>query len=426
MTPNVLVVLTDQQTATAMSCAGNPYLATPALDALAARGTRFTRAHCTQPLCTPSRASMLTGRMPTELGVTVNAGRLTGVPAEQQLGRVFTAAGYDCGYAGKWHVPELAVPAGAGFRRVHGESEDRLVADCAAFLAEPRDRPYLLVASLTEPHGICQWARGQTPPSGDVSDVDSAGWPPLPPNFAIGGYDAELPRIAQARSPHSYPTAGWDEDRWRRYRFAYHRLCERADAQVGRLLELVDEDTVVVFSADHGDQAGAHRWNQKWVLHAESVEVPLIVAAPDGRRGATSDALVSVGLDLLPTLCDYAGIVPPQGIEGRSLRPVVTAGTPDGWRDTVYAETEWEVPGVQHLTGRMVRTDRFRYVCYAWGRHREQLYDLHADPGELTNLAPVGSYAGVLADHRRRLAAHAAGIGDRFTRFVPAADAPFR
>lgn len=390
---NVLLVLTDQHSADALSCAGNPYLETPALDALAARGTRFTNAYCTQPLCTPSRASLMTGRMPTEVGVTRNEGALD--TYEGTMPQIFGAAGYDCGYAGKWHLPELAVPQESGFRNLHGPSDDGLVEACHAFMKEPRDRPYLLVASFTEPHGICQWARGQVPPSGPVPAGE---WPPLLPNHGVGGYDAELPRLAQAAQPHSYPTATWTEDDWRAYRHAYYRLVERADAMVGRLLDAVDlNDTFVLFTADHGDQAGAHRWNQKWVLHEECLSVPLITSTGGG---AVSHQLVSNGLDVLPML--------------------VAAGPPVVRRDAVFSETEWVVPGMQHLTGRSVRTEHFRYTCYAWGRHREQLFDLRTDPGELVNLATTSHYGQALRSHRDLLRAHVQATGDRFVRFLPA------
>lgn len=425
--PNVLVVLTDQQSGSAMSCAGNPHLDTPHLDALAARGTRFPRAYCTQPLCTPSRASMWTGRMPSEVGVTGNDGALQGEHAEEQLGRLLSRAGYDCGYAGKWHLPELDVPASSGFRRVHPESEDGLVASCAEFLAEERDTPFLLVVSLTEPHGICEWARGQTPPSGEVEEADWTQWPPLPANHAIAPYDAELPRTARTQIPQTMPVLGWSETEWRRYLYAYHRLCERADAQVGALVDALGaaghgEDTVILFSADHGDQMSAHQWNQKWVLNEESVNVPLIVVEPGAAGGAVDDRLVSVGIDLLPTVAAAARVQAPADLRGRSLlsadRGDERAGT--GGHEHVFAETRWVVDGIHDLSGRMVRDQRYKYTCYAWGRNREQLVDLAADPGEMVNLASTGAHTDRLDAMRELLRAAAVADGDtRFARFVP-------
>jgi len=426
-TPNILVVLTDQQTATALSCAGNPDLNTPHLDQLAARGTRFNWAYCTQPLCTPARASLWTGRTPTECGVRFNGRRLAERVAGDQAGVLLSRAGYDCGYAGKWHLPELDAPEHSGFRQVHAEREDGLVDSCTTFLSESRCRPFFLVASLTEPHGICQWARGQTPPSGSLPVPEPDDWPALPANYAVPSYEAAMPVLARSATPHAYPTEGWDEDQWRRYRYAYYRLCERADAQVGALLDALrtsgqEDGTVVIFSSDHGDQLGAHQWNQKWVLYEESLRVPLIAAGPGFSPGEICDDLISVGLDLMPTLCAIADVQPPDGLTGRSLMdrdaPV---------RETLFAETAWEVADVPHLTGRSVRDQRYKYTCYAWGRNREQLVDLENDPGEMSNLSSLGSQAERLDQMRQLLRAEALRVDDhKLAGFIPDAGAAAR
>lgn len=420
---NVLVLLTDQQSATAMSCAGNSDLSTPHLDGLAAAGTRFARAYCAQPLCTPSRASMWTGRTPTELSVRGNGQRLAPADLERSLGRLFDDHGYDCGYAGKWHVPELDVPEYSGFTRVHPETEVGLVDACSRFLAEDRDRPFLLVASLTEPHGICEWARGQTPPSGWVPEVAWSELPALPENHPVAAYEAELPGIARSRTPHATPTIQWPPDLWRQYRHAYYRLCERADAMIGQILARLRasghaDDTLIVVTSDHGDQMGAHGWSQKWVLYEESVHVPLIVVEPGHRNpGDVRAELVSTGLDILPTLAAAAGIAAPEGVVGQSLLESDRAAH---WRTRVFAETMWTVPGVDNLTGRMVRDGRFKYTCYAWGRYREQLVDLDTDPGEMQNLARVGAHADRLRAMRELLHEECLRVGDeRFARLVP-------
>ncbi|MFJ2781420.1 sulfatase [Kitasatospora sp. NPDC087315] len=424
--PDILVVLTDQQTADAMSAAGNPHLATPHMDALAAVGTRYRQAYCAQPLCTPSRASLLTGRLPSTLGVTGNSSG-----PEPLLGRLFAEAGYDCGYGGKWHLPELDLPDGRGFRRIHPAGDDAGLAHAAAgFIREPRERPFLLVASFLEPHGICEWARGQDPRTGPLPappPVEQC--PPLPANFPPAPYEARLPRLAQQAWPHTHPTAQWREDDWRRYRYAYYALVERVDRHLGLLLDALRErpggrETVVVFSSDHGDGAGAHRWNQKWALYEESVRVPFLVAGPgapgpggqsgDAAAGAVSDRLVSTGLDLVPTLCDLAGVTPPPGLPGRSVR----SREP---RETVVVETRWELPGFNNALGRMIRDERHKYVCYAWGDHREQLFDLTADPGEMVNLAVDTRHSALLDRFRGLLDEHCARTADPFARFVPTA-----
>ncbi|MGW7584808.1 sulfatase family protein [Kitasatospora sp. NPDC054768] len=416
--PDVVLILTDQQTADAMSAAGNPYLRTPAMDALAAAGTRYPNAYCAQPLCTPSRASLMTGRLPSTVGVTGN----TGGPEDPLLGRLFTEAGYDCGYGGKWHLPELDLPADRGFRRIHpaGGDDAGLARAAAEFVRAPRERPFLLVASFLEPHGICEWARGQDPRTGPLPPAPPVPrLPPLPANFPVGPYDPALPRLARLAQPHTHPTAEWREDDWRRYRHAYYALVERVDRHIGLLLEALaergtDRGTVVVFSSDHGDGAGAHRWNQKWALYEECVRVPLVVSAPGVAAGAVDERLVAAGLDLIPTLCDLAGIEGPDGLPGRSVR----APRP---HDSVVVETRWEIPGFNNALGRMVRAGRHKYVCYAWGDHREQLFDLAADPGELVNLAVDARHAALLDRFRALLSEHCAEVADPFARFVPRA-----
>ena len=447
--PNVLVIMTDQHSATAMSCAGNTDVATPAIDSLAESGIRFRRAYCASPLCAPSRASMMTGRLPSQLGMDDNVAVPSTPFPDRCMGRIFAEAGYDCAYAGKWHVPgavhyrsgDHGGPANqgvaSGFTEIFSGGHEGLAQACANFLADParQDKPFLLVASFNEPHGICEWARGQTPPSGEVDDVDWRELPVLPPNFAAGSEEPEALRLVQKYAWNVHPTQQWGAEQWRRYRYAYFRLVERVDAEIAALLSALSaaglgDDTLIVLTADHGDMQGAHGWNQKKNLYEESAGVPFIVVPPAGATSAgIRDELVSVGLDLLPTLCDYADIPGEPDWLGSSVRPLVEQQSDDARpevREHVVSETQWMYgglmppPAMAYLIARMLRTPRYKYVCYSWGRHREQLYDLSQDPGEMINLATSGAHQDVLADHRRRLAGHCDEVGDPFRRYVPA------
>jgi arylsulfatase A-like enzyme len=327
-------------------------------------------------------------------------------------------------------------PTASGFTEIYAGTHEGLATACGEFLAadERRESPFLLVASFNEPHGICEWARGQTPPSGEVAEVDWRELPVLPPNFAAGSEEPEALRLVQQFAWTVHPTLHWDEERWRRYRHAYFRLCERVDAEIGTMLGELDasglrEETLIVFTSDHGDMQGAHGWNQKKTLYEESAGVPFIVVPPSAASdGTTRGELVSVGLDLLPTMCDYAGIKPDSELAGRSLRELVEppADARPGWRTQVVAETEWTFPGLMPppvmsgLTARMVRTPGYKYLCHSWGAHREQLFDLRRDPGEMINLATSGAHQDVLSDHRRRLIEHCGALDDPFGRYVPA------
>ncbi len=395
------------------------------MDSLAQRGMRFTQAYCTQPLCTPSRASLFTGFMPHEVGVQRNGLAITDTMVGQGIGHLLSRAGYDCGYGGKWHVPEASLPEGHGFERVAPFGDDGLTDACVAFLQRPRERPFFLVASYDNPHNICEWARRQPLPWGRVADPASlADCPNLPANFAPPSFEPEIIRIEQDANRQLYPAVSFTEDDWRRYRYAYCRLVEKVDAQVGRLLEALDrnglcDSTVVVFTSDHGDGNGAHRWNQKSVLYEDVIRVPLLIAAPGNLLSdAQCASLVSTGLDVYPTLCAYAGVTPPPGRAGYPLQPLIEGTNRPSWRDELVVQTFFDGGRGYNTVGRMLRTLRYKYVVYHMGRHREQLFDLEQDPGEMVNLAVEQRHAGVLAEHRRRLAAWCEQISDPFRKHL--------
>jgi len=419
--PNILYILTDQQSASALGCVDPENLTTPAMDGLAAGGVRFDRAYCTYPLCSPSRASMITGLMPHQVGVYDNEQTIAEPWANRELGHVMAAAGYDCAWGGKWHVPERSLPGGHGFRTICPFDDLDLADRCIQFLERPRDDPFFLVASFDNPHNICEWARQQPLPWGAVAEAPIADCPNLPPNFLPPAYEAEAVAAERTPRPRSIFRGGsLTEDEWRLYRHVYFRLTEKVDAEIGRILAALrssglEEETLVIFSSDHGDGMGAHRWNQKSVLYEESVRVPLILSWP-GRieAGIVDDEhLASNGLDLYPTICDFAGVEPPRDLIGRSLRPLVDRAETEEWRHYVVAETLFGAHiGGLGTEGRMVRSARFKYVRYSWGRNREQLYDLAADPGEMVNLAVESRFRELLDEHRHLLSAWSEATGD--------------
>lgn len=169
--PNVLVILTDQQRAGMLSCAGNPYVRTPNMDSLAQSGVRFERAYVTNPVCSPSRMSLMTGRMPSAIGMECNEdGRHVAVPRpmlEASLGNAFRRAGYQTVYGGKVHLPRAGDGNGGqdnldafGFETLSRDQRGELAWSCAAFLREKHERPFLMVASFINPHDICFMAIG--------------------------------------------------------------------------------------------------------------------------------------------------------------------------------------------------------------------------------------------------------------------------
>ncbi|MHB9131779.1 MAG: sulfatase family protein [Armatimonadota bacterium] len=421
--PNILVLMTDQQYAGAMSCAGNSDLQTPAMDSLAAQGVRFDSAYCTYPMCIPARESLLTGRMASALGYRNWGDSIAETYTQQQLGFLVRDAGYDCVYGGKLHAPSNDATL-HGFRPLCGQDDTMLAESCIEYVHDARE-PFLLVASFDNPHNICEWARNQNLPWGNVPAAPTDTCPLLPANFAIPAYEPQVIRVIQHRDPPVYPMADATPDQWRQYRHAYYRLVEQADRGIERILDALhdqglDSNTVILFTSDHGDGLGAHQWNQKSILYEECIRVPLVVY--DGRApltgGSVRRELVS-HVDVLPTVCDYAGIPVPTGVTGRSLRPFLDGHDTPAWRDEVVVET-WPFQGDPTRTlGRMLRTARYKYAVYSWGRYREQLFDLDTDPGEMVNLAVSAKCAPILQEHRERLRRYCAHTGDEFITAIP-------
>lgn len=412
--PNILYIMTDQHQAQALSCAGNPDLNTPNLDRLSGNGMRFTKAYVTFPLCTPSRSSMITGKMPHQLGIYSNKDGNNEMPEAERLkglGHLMSNAGYDCAYGGKWHVHTAAMTAGNGFQKIAGFGDIGLAEKCIEFLENGRqpDKPFFLVASFDNPHNICEWARSQPLPYGDIPPAPVELCPALPANFARVPDEPEVIRLEQQFMPRLYPTRNYQEEDWRQYRNAYYRLVEKVDAEIGKILTALQafglaENTLVIFSSDHGDGNAAHGWNQKTVLYEESIKVPLIVQYPGRiRPGTVNDELVSTGLDLLPTLADYAGAEIPPDLAGKSWRPLLDNPAEPWQRDYLVIETMFDGPTALQTMGRAVVSKQYKYVLYGWGKFREQLYDLENDPGEMKNLAMDPAYQKHLNEYRHIL-----------------------
>jgi choline-sulfatase len=406
--PNVVVIMADQWAAHAMSCAGSSTVHTPNLDRLAASGTRFERAYTTFPLCVPARSSLITGHFPHELGIKGNTAAPATRPGTRpdSLGHWFSAAGYDCAYAGKWHAPAASAEAQDGFEVVHPFGDKGLTRSVVSWLESRTDTdvPFLLFVSFDNPHTICEYARGQHLPYGDVqapATVRDA--PPLPLNFANAPFSPQALAFEKVQAEAAYGTAEYTADDWRLYRHAYAQLIERTDKEIGVVTEALDRfglaaNSVIAFTSDHGDGDAAHGWNQKTSLQEESIRVPLLLSGPGIRNAHVSNQMVSVGLDLHPTLCGAAGIPAPTGAKG--INCLTEKRMP---AEGVAVETAFGTSQRPTTTGRSIVTSQYKYTIYSWGKYREQLVDLIADPGELRNLAEESAFDEVLEEFRERL-----------------------
>lgn len=409
--PNIIYIMTDQHTASAMSCAGSPYVNTPNLDRLAQRGIRFTNAYCAFPLSGPSRAAMFTGYTPAEIGMHTNGAPMPDSLLTQTLGNRMAEAGYSCAYAGKWHVPTAELPdrVAFGFEKLHGHDDYGLAEACVRFLQRKHKQPFFLVASFDNPHNICEVARTQNPPFAQLTDTTTACCPGLPANFMPGPYEPDALAFEKRQNHRLYPTTNYTPDQWRHYLYAYYRLVERVDAEIGKLIDELDRQqlwkhSVIIFTADHGDGCAAHQWNQKTALYEEVVNVPFILCLPGGKQaGKELPTLINNGTDLMPSLLDWAGAPRAEGRTGASLKPIAEKGLTAADALHPYVVTETNFLQTAGTLGWMVRTPRYKYVLYDTGRYREQLFDMENDRGEQRNLAVEERYAEVLARHRRML-----------------------
>jgi arylsulfatase A-like enzyme len=435
---NVVFIMTDQHVADALSCRmGDRYLKTPALDSLAARGTFFSRAYTPNPLCMPARNSIFTGRYPHETGVTDNT-KATLDPKEfVSMGTYFRRAGYETAYFGKWHLCyDEDAPDTHGFETLETGHLDAVNADHAArFLRAKHDKPFALVVSFLNPHNVCELARGQELNNGPIGEPPPVGQrPPAPANLAPPRNEPDSMTRMRAgyHANPQFPVGGFSPEMWQALRWGYYRLIEKVDGEIGKVLAALraaglEENTLIVFTADHGECAGAHGLNQKTVFYEESARVPLIVSLPGQRTARTTDRFVNTGTDVLPTMFDVAGIPRPAKLTGLSLRPLAAGESVPTWREEVVVENNMAQAGVVGDTvpmteGRMIRTERYKYCVYAYGEHRESLVDLQADPGEMNDLAQDPKFRNVVLEYRGRLQAFASAHGDALVATILAND----
>ncbi len=440
--PNILFIMTDQQSATMLSCAGNKWLKTPAMDSLMNKGMRFEKAYATNPVCSPSRFSLITGHYPSAVSMRENAkskGTEPFVPLA--MGHAFRAAGYETVYGGKVHLPgKLADIRACGFDLLTRNERDELATKCAAFLKQPHDKPFLLVASFINPHDICfqaimahaqQGGGGKGNPAvqamqqaeklpAGVSDEKfyQTLCPPLPDNFEPTEDEPKgIPAGLKDRAFKPWIRKNWGEKEWRLHRWTYCRLTELVDRQIGTVLDafraagLVD-NTIVVYTSDHGDMDASHRMEHKSWTYEQAARIPLMIQCPGLTKPGHVDRqhLVSNGLDLLPTLCDLAGVKPPPHLAGKSLRPLLGGDEPASWRKYLMIEAQFS---------NGVTDGRYKYTLFDSAGPEELLCDLQTDPGEMKNLAGSKEHSDVLQRMRKALTEQAAAHNVRLPYAVP-------
>ena len=439
--PNVVFILTDDQGPWAMGCAGNDEIRTPNLDRLAATGVRFENFFCTSPVCSPARASLMTGRIPSQHGVHdwISGGNMPRDLAQDATHRdtaqdpqqylegltcttdVLAEAGYTCGLSGKWHLGDSMTPqhgfthwfclptGGSQYNDATmirdgkpvtcpGYLTDVITDDALSFLDANREGPFYLSVHYNAPH---------TPFTGHPQEI-------------VDSYDACPFKTCPQEAAHP-----WIRERSRVHLGnreslkGYFAAVTAMDLNVGRILDRLEtlgvrENTLVVFSSDNGYSCGHHgfwhKGNGTWPLnmYENSVKVPAIFSHPGVLpAGRVTDAMVSQ-YDFMPTLLEHLGLPParrsPSGeggpveddtLPGASFAAVLRGETDEAREDVVIYDEYGPV--------RMVRTREWKYVHrYPFGPH--ELYDMVNDPDERKNLVDDRSQASVVAEMRTRLA----------------------
>lgn len=423
--PNIIVILTDQQRWDTTGVHGNPLGLTPNFDRMAYDGTNFENMFSCQPLCAPVRSSIQTGLYPTETGVFIN-----GLSIKEKIPDIasfFNTAGYQTGYIGKWHLGcvdpglngnQLSVPQGkrgsyeywlgadlpefmsdaydaklfnneGDLIKLPGYRVDAYTDEAIKYIKEKKDIPFFLFLSYLEPHH--QNTRDEyAAPKGYENLFGGNRWVPNDLSALGGSSNQHLP--------------------------GYFGIVKRIDEALGRLTDTlkslgIENNTVVFFTSDHGCHFKTRNREYKRSCHDSSIHVPAAVIGPGFSGGGKISELVSL-IDIAPTLLDIAGIKIPSHMQGLSMVNLVKGNNGFGnnfnWRDEVFIQISEE------CVGRAVRTKRWKYSVSAPDKDgfkesnsniykEEFLYDLKADPYELTNLIGWKAYRSVSKVMKDRL-----------------------
>jgi N-acetylglucosamine-6-sulfatase len=418
--PNIVVVLVDDMRWDEMRVAGHPFLETPNMDRLAREGARFTNAFATTPLCSPSRAGFLTGQYPHTNGIIDNTARPShDLPV---FPKALQRAGYRTGFFGKWHMGNddsprpgfdhwVAMPGqgeaidpslNVDGERVHakGYTTDLLTDYVERFMDGPSDRPFLvyLAHKAIHPNVIQQDDGSLKPipgqPGGFVAADRHRGryvgrrMPRRPNAFKPPVDKPALLRQIDRLPPLGPNTATTDEEIRGRI-----EMLLAVDDSLGRIVAALErkgalDNTMIVFTSDHGYFYGEHGLNEERRLaYEETIRIPLVVRYPALVKAGAVPAQTTLNIDLAPTLLEVAGLVPDAGMQGRSLVPVLKQEARE-WRSSFLIEyfTDTVFPRIRNMGYVAVRSGHHKYIHYRELQGMDELYDLESDPYEEANL----------------------------------------
>ena len=446
--PNILYIMTDDHAAHMMSAYGSPVASTPNLDRIGAGGIRFDNAFCTNSLCAPSRATLLTGKYSHRNGKTTNFGPFDG--SQPTFPKLLQAAGYQTAMIGKWHLQ--SDPTGFDYWNIlpgQGEYHDPvliemgekkkhqgyvtdIITDIALGWLRGRDpaRPFALLYHHKAPHA--QWVpddkhvamfEGQEIPEPATFDDDyqrrsihvqqarNRIWPNLRDRFAA--WSAWGKSVPEGLSPEEEKKAVYQ-----RYVKDYMRVVASVDDNVGRVLDYLEEeglaeDTVVIYTTDNGMFVGDHGWFDKRFMHEEALRVPLMIRYPRLIEPGRVTSLFALNVDYAPTILDLAGVEIPADMQGRSLKPVLAGEQPADWRTSFYYHY-YEFPGAHNVAKHCaVRSERYKLIRYYEEPQGWELIDLETDPHEYQNVYDDPAYADAVNQMKAELARLQAELGDQ-------------
>lgn len=437
--PNIVFVLVDDLRWDEIGVAGHPYVETPHIDRIAKEGAWFQRAFTTTPLCSPARATFLTGLYPHTNGITDNLARNEQSHKLETFPKMLNAVGYDTAFIGKWHMgnddsPRPGFSTWAGMKgqgealnpelNINGTRQpfDGYVTDILTdlsvdFVAKPRQAPFLLYVSHKAMHpNITQLDDGS-------SVASPSGVPGFIPADRHKGRYAQMPVIRRPNSgivpddrpalmrqigdlpPLSEDTVTPEQTIHRR-----QEMLLGVDDSVGRIVAAIDElgqldNTIVVVTSDHGFWYGEHGLsNERRLSYEEALRIPMMIRYPDRVSAGLRPTQMVLSIDIAPTMLELAGVTPPDNLQGMSLAPILDGGNPD-WRSSFlveyYSDTVFE--RIFKMGYKAVRTDRYKYIQYVDLEGMNELYDLSADPYELRNVIYDSRYAETLTEMQAEL-----------------------
>ncbi|MDG2255249.1 MAG: sulfatase [Opitutaceae bacterium] len=423
--PNIIFMFADDQAYESMGYTGNTVIQTPNMDRLARDGVFFDKAFITTPICMVSRASILTGQHMRRHGIEDFDTPLSAEALEGIFPVLLRDAGYRTAFLGKYAIghrnnKEYLAQAAEKFDLWYGfsqlidakqvvDGEERYLTDemtkrAVKFMqSTPRDQPFCITMAYKEPHGSIRYLDPNFPNYYENVEI------PAPKTMTKEAYE-KIPAFVR----HSKNGSG-DEFRYGKNSEYYQRWMRRVythisrmDQSVGTVIDAVHamgiaDNTVIIYSSDHGGFLGAHGLSGKWLLYEESIRVPLIVwdgRLSENKRGVRHEAM-ALNIDWAPTMLDYAGVPIPERMQGLSLRPLVEGKAKKIRDDAFFEHTYVHANDIRVSEG--VRTERWKYIRYPKQQPvYEELFDLKKDPVELENLVDDPKHARTLARLRAR------------------------